>query len=84
MPRTIEEIIAHAEDLADQFESDDFDGIRLTPAEYALYEAVRDRADVESRVAHAIASARANGVSWAKVGSLIGTSGEAARQRYSA
>lgn len=82
MPRTINDILAHAEELADRFETEEFDGPRLTPAEYALYEAARDRAEAEARLAAAVANARGNGVPWAKVGELVGTSGEAARQRY--
>ena len=84
MPRTIGEILAHAEALADRFESGDTGGPRLSPAEYALYEAARDRAEAESRLAEAVASARDQGLSWENVGALVGTSGEAARQRYSA
>lgn len=84
MPRTVDEILAHAEELADRFESDDFDADMMTPAEYEVAAAARDRADAEARVVQAIAAARGAGISWAKVGALVGTSGEAARQRYSA
>jgi hypothetical protein len=84
MPRTIEDILAHADELADRFENEDIDGPRLTPEEYRLYEAARDRAEAEARVAEAVRAARDHGISWAKVGELVGTSGEAARQRYSA
>ncbi|MBS9534651.1 hypothetical protein KIH27_13745 [Mycobacterium sp. M1] len=82
MPRTVEEILAHADELADRFESDDFDGEQVSPAEYELVAAARDRAKAEARVAAAVAAARREGTSWAKIGRVVGTSGEAARQRY--
>jgi len=40
------------------------------------------RACVERELAEVVASARRSGISWAKIGEQIGTSGEAARQRY--
>ncbi len=84
MPRTVDEILAHAEELADRFESDDFDADMMTPAEYELACAARERAAVEVRVRNAVTALRGTGAPWARVGELIGTSGEAARQRYSA
>lgn len=84
MPRTVEEILAHADELANRFESDDFDGVKVGAAEYELIVAARDRAKAEARVAAAVAAARQEGASWAKIGKVIGTSGEAARQRYGA
>ncbi|KLO27725.1 hypothetical protein ABW16_15625 [Mycolicibacter heraklionensis] len=84
MPRTVEEILAHAEALADRFESDDFDGEKVSPAEYALIVAARERASAEGHIAAAVAAARRDGASWSRIGKIIGTSGEAARQRYAA
>lgn len=83
MPRSVDEILAHADELAARFESDEFDGDRVSPAEYELIAAVRARGVVEARIVHAVEEARSVGLTWAKVGELIGTSGEAARQRYS-
>ncbi len=82
MPRSVEEILAQADALADHFESDNFDGVSMTPEEYELHSAARARADAEARVVSAVRLARSRGLSWAKVGHLVGTSGEAARQRY--
>src|SRR5690625_886946 len=82
MPRTVEEILAHAEALADRFDSDDFDGEKVSPAEYALIAAARERARPEAQIAAAVAAARHEGTSWSRIGKIIGTSGEAARQRY--
>jgi len=36
----------------------------------------------ERRLVEAVATARADGHSWAMIGNMIGTSGEAARQKY--
>ena len=47
-----------------------------------LLEAQSARVAAEERVLAAVRDARVAGVSWAAVGSLIGTSGEAARQRF--
>lgn len=38
---TTAEILAHAEELSARFESEDFDGVWMTPAEYADYRAKR-------------------------------------------
>lgn len=84
MPRTVDEILAHADALADRFESDDFDGQKVSPAEYELIVAARERAQAEARVTAAVATARKTGTSWSKIGKMVGTSGEAARQRYHA
>jgi len=40
------------------------------------------RSDAERAIKDAVDLAREHGYSWAYIGSLIGTSGEAARQRY--
>ena len=65
MPRTVDEILAHADELAARFESYD-------PVE----------AQAERHVLDAIRGARDAGMSWAAIGNMVGTSGEAARQRY--
>ncbi len=52
------------------------------PAVFAeLRRAVLSRSDAERNIRDAVAHAREHGYSWAFIGSLIGTSGEAARQR---
>ena len=48
----------------------------------ALRDAVLSRSDAERSIKAAVDNARAHGYSWALIGSLLGTSGEAARQRY--
>ncbi len=84
MPRTVQEILDHADELAKRFEgyepsvSDERD-----PEVFAeLQRAVLSRSDAERSIREAVNHARDHGYSWAFIGSLIGTSGEAARQRY--
>jgi hypothetical protein len=84
MPRSAEEIMAHADELADQFE--DYDPAAGTGKDArALWDvaAAFRRAAVSARdLAAAVSVARAEGHSWAAIGAMLGTSGEAARQRY--
>jgi hypothetical protein len=44
--------------------------------------AFQARADAERRLAEAVEVARDDGHSWSSIGAMVGTSGEAARQRY--
>lgn len=84
MPRSVQEILDHAEELASRF--DDYEpaaGDERDPAPYlALREAVASRSEAERSIREAVAAARSHGYSWAFVGKILGTSGEAARQRY--
>ena len=84
MPRTIDEIINQAEELAARFEEHEpaADDIRDATALRELRRAFLARAKAEKRVTEAVEKARADGQSWASIGSMLGTSGEAARQRY--
>jgi hypothetical protein len=84
MPRSTEEILAHADELARRFE--DFEP---APGEVKDASALRDVASAFSRLAGserelaaAVRAARADGHTWAAIGTMLGTSGEAARQRY--
>ena len=85
MPRSAQEILDQADELAARFEDhdpkpgsgDDARALR------GLRTAFRNRADAEKQLAEAVAVARAEGHSWASIGAMVGTSGEAARQRYS-
>lgn len=84
MPRSIDDILAQADQLADRFEAyepqpDD----ARDPAVFAsLRAAVLSRSDAERSVYESVLAARDAGYSWNLIGSLLGTSGEAARQRY--
>lgn len=84
MPRSTDEILAHADELAQRFE--EFDAIGNKGVDARSLRAVRDafirRAKAERSVCRAVEAARGNGHSWAAIGAMLGTSGEAARQRY--
>jgi hypothetical protein len=84
MPRSIDEILRQADDLADRFEKHDPDTDRVKDAAAlrALRKSFKNRAEAERSLAKAVSTARAEGHSWAAIGTMIGTSGEAARQRY--
>ena len=84
MPRTAQEIIEQADHLADLFE-------RHEPGEGSLVDATElaavrraflARAEAERALHDAVQAARHAGHSWSAIGAMLGTSGEAARQRY--
>ncbi len=84
MPRSIQEILDHADELAERFENyEPTDGDERPVEEYMLERAALDRARSERQVIDSVVAARAAGVSWQKIGSLLGTSAQAAQQRYS-
>ncbi len=84
MPRNIQEILDHADELAKRFEDYEPDpNDERDPKAYAsLRAAVLSRSAAEKDVFESVQAARAAGYSWSLIGSLLGTSGEAARQRY--
>jgi hypothetical protein len=85
VPRSVDEILQHADELAARFEdyepsdADELD----SEAVAALRNAVRERSDAERHMIDAIRIARESGMSWSAIGLFVGTTGEAARQRYS-
>ncbi|MBU2667399.1 hypothetical protein KOI35_28195 [Actinoplanes bogorensis] len=84
MPRSVEEILQHADELARKFEEAepaDSDGPRAE-ALAAIHRAYLSYTQALAVLAEAIRAARIIGVSWKAIGTLVGTSGEAARQRY--
>jgi len=84
MPRSVNEILQHADELAARFENydpsdaDELDAAAVTQ----LRCAVQERSDAERHMVEAIGAARKSGMSWSAIGVLVGTSGEAVRQRY--
>lgn len=85
MPRTAQEILDQADELAARFENhkpDPGEALDAAPLR-ELRAAFAHRADAERALADAVDKARDAGHSWASIGAMIGTSGEAARQRYS-
>jgi hypothetical protein len=82
MPRTLQEILDHADQLESRFAEHEPKDVRDASPLRAIREAVTQRAATERHVAEAIAAARDEGVSWSAIGAMLGTSGEAARKRY--
>jgi len=82
MPRTAQEILDHADELAARFELAEPADVRDATALRAIRDAVLARADAERTLRDAVVRARHEGHSWAAIGAMVGTSGEAARQRY--
>lgn len=84
MPRTTQEILDQADELAARFENHEPDPTSSDDAGALrdLRTAFSNRADAERALVAAVDAARAAGHSWASIGAMIGTSGEAARQRY--
>ncbi len=81
MPRSFKDIMKHAEELSRHIE-EDFQPAE-TPEEAELKAAAFRRAQAEADVASAVVAAVEAGQTWATIGAALGTSGEAARQRYS-
>ena len=84
-PRSIDEIRARADEFAAAFENyEPQPGDQDAPLSQvmAVTLAAWRRAVAERELAEAVRTAREQRVSWRDVGEAIGTSGEAARQRY--
>lgn len=85
--RSLEEITARANEFADAFENYDpkpQDQDASLPPVMAVKLAAWRRDTAERELSDAVNAARKQHVSWREVGEAIGTSGEAARQRYGA
>ena len=74
---------AQADELADEFEQYDLDAAdEGEPELLALRRAAYRRALVEQELVERVRDARGAGATWSDIGDELGTSGEAARQRY--
>ncbi len=85
MPRSIQEILDHGDELARRFE--DYEpkpGDERPIEEYLLERATIARTRGERQVVEAVAAARTKGMSWQRIGEILGTSAQAAQQRYAA
>ena len=83
MPRSIQEILDQADELARRFEEyEPSDGDERSVEEYLLSRAALARARSERQIVDAVVAARSAGISWARIGELLGTSAQAAQQRY--
>ncbi|MGH8996688.1 MAG: hypothetical protein ACRDYB_11750 [Acidimicrobiales bacterium] len=84
VPRTSQEILSQADKLAKRFEEHEPDTTKIRDASSLrkVRKAFQRRAATEQELANAVHAARDDGQSWAAIGVMLGTSGEAARQRY--
>lgn len=83
MPRSLDDLIAQADDLADEFEDyEPHEDDRGEPTLLAIRRAAYRRALIERELVDQVRAARDAGASWSQIGQELGTSGEAARQRY--
>jgi FAD/FMN-containing dehydrogenase len=84
MPRTAQEIVNQADRLAKRFEEHEPDAANIRDASSLrkVRKAFQRRAATEQQLADAVRAARDDGQSWTAIGAMLGTSGEAARQRY--
>lgn len=85
MTRLIQDILDHADKLAQGLEGHDHkSGDGRLGEEVLLERAVIARARSESQIIEAITAARAKAVSWDRIGELLGTSSLDAQKRYAA
>lgn len=85
MPRSIQEILDHGDELAKRFEEyEPKDGDERVIEEYLLERATIARARSERQIVEAVTAARTKGLSWQRIGDILGTSAQAAQQRYGA
>lgn len=83
MPRSIQEILDHADELAKQLEDYEPDpNDERSVEEYLLERAAIARARSEREIVDAVTRARSKGVPWQRIGTILGTSAQAAQQRY--
>ena len=65
MPRSIQDILDHADELAERFEGyEPGEGDERSVEEYLLERAVLTRARSERQIVDAVVAARAAGISW--------------------
>ena len=85
MPNSIQQILDHADELAKRFEDyEPAPGDERPVEEYLLERAALARARGERQIVDAVTGARAKGISWQRIGELLGTSPQAAQHRYGA
>lgn len=83
MPRSLDDLIAQADDLADEFENyEPHEDDRGEPTLMAIRRTAYRRALIEQELVEKVREARDAGASWSRIGEELGTTGEAARQRY--
>ena len=79
----MQEILDHADELAQRFEDyEPVPGDEVDVAEYRLRQAAVAQARGERQVADAVLAARRAGVTWKRIAVQLGISAQAAQQRY--
>lgn len=84
MPRSLQDIIDHADELAARAEQLEPTGNGHPEAVARLRDAVMQGAEAERALSAAIRAAREDNMSWAAIGVIVGMSGEAVRKRETA
>ena len=83
MPRSIQDLLDHADEIASQFENlEPTDATEVSVAIYLLRRSVVDRARSERHLVQAVLEARHTGLTWKQISSELGISAQAAQQRY--
>ena len=83
MPRSIQDILDHADDLAKRFEDyEPSPADEVAVAEHLLRRAALARARSERQISEAVELARRAGISWKRIGIELGITAQAAQQRY--
>ena len=83
MGRTIQQILDHADELADRFEAfDPSEANEIPVAEYLLHRAVRSSPTDQAHLIEAVTAAREAGTCWIRIGEILGVSGRDAQQWY--
>ena len=84
MPRSLSELIKHGDFYAKQFEdyATGSEEAIDTAIFNALWAAGQQKSALENSIAELVVKARSGNMSWKLIGQILGTSGEAARQRY--
>lgn len=83
MARTLDQIIGNADAYARIFEDAEPEDLRPVSAVDKLRLAAMRRGLIEKEIVGIIHDAREESASWEQIGEAVGTSGEAARKRYS-
>ncbi|NQV97861.1 MAG: hypothetical protein HQ486_08705 [Acidimicrobiaceae bacterium] len=85
MPKSIAEIILHADELAEACENFDMEKARpLSPEESLVMHAAVERGISDEDIMNAFTEARASGASWDQIGKALGISPQSAHLKYSA
>ena len=81
MKWTCEEILDHAEELADRFEAFDPAKAQEVPAaEYLLVRAARGQDCCDEHLVQALRAAREQGTSWERIGAILGITSQQAQR----